>query len=201
MWRAARALRQCAASTSPNSTGASRRRAAATRSSPCRIEKDQSVRVYRLRDERLLEELARTHLEAPRHLLWLADRLLVAERNGDAVAELAVSGARIERRRQLIAADERIHVCEWCAVDDGLAIVDLYSKDLLPPSQLCRRGERRARCVSASPRRHRTVLLLLGDVRQRNTRRHVVREGPVGAGVSTARRAAPRGTRAHPKHS
>ena len=41
------------------------------------------------------------------------------------VAELAVSGAQIERRRQLIAADERIDVFSWCAVDDGLAIVDM----------------------------------------------------------------------------
>ena len=62
---------------------------------------DQSVRVFRLRDDRLLEPLARTHSNRPHHLLWRADRLLVAEWNADtqshAVAEFAVSGARIER--------------------------------------------------------------------------------------------------------
>ena len=98
-------------------------------------ETDQSVRVYRLRGDRRLEPLARTQLQAPHHLLWRADRLLVAEWNEEtkshAVAEFEVSGARIERRRQLIAADERIRVSSWCAVDDGVAIFDWNSKDLL----------------------------------------------------------------------
>ena len=68
-------------------------------------------------------------------LLWRADRLLVTEWNAatksHSVSEFEVSGSRIERRRQLIAADERIDVRSWCAVDDGLAIVDGKSGDLL----------------------------------------------------------------------
>ena len=96
---------------------------------------DQSVGLYRLRGDRCLEELAHIILNAPCELLWRADRLLVAEWNeatkSHAVDEFEVSGARIERRRQLIAANERIQLRSWCAVDGGLAITDLYSEDLL----------------------------------------------------------------------
>ena len=90
-------------------------------------ETDQSVRVYRLRGDRRLEPLARTQLQEPNHLLWRADRLLVAEWNEEtqshAVAEFEVSGARIERRRQLIAADERIRVAagvQWTTGSQSL---------------------------------------------------------------------------------
>ena len=63
---------------------------------------DESVRVNRLRDDRL-EEPARIRLQRPEHLLWLADRLLVTEWNKDrkcqAVTEFELSATRLECRR------------------------------------------------------------------------------------------------------
>ena len=95
---------------------------------------DRSVRVYRLRGGRL-EELARTQLQRPYHLLWLADRLVVTEWNAgtasNAVAELELSGTRLERRGQLIAFDEQIDLFSWCAVDGGLVVFNSKSKELL----------------------------------------------------------------------
>ena len=95
---------------------------------------DESVRVHRLCGDRL-EELARIELLRPYYLLWLADRLLVVHWEEDkqwhAVIELGMSGTRLERRRELIAASENISVHRWCAVDDGLAIFDWNSKDIL----------------------------------------------------------------------
>ena len=96
--------------------------------------RDQSVRVHRLLGDGL-EELARIQLKTSDRLLWLADRLLVAdydsEKQYDAVIELEVSGTRLERRRELIATSEKIRVSRLCAVNDGLAIFDLNSKDIL----------------------------------------------------------------------
>ena len=89
---------------------------------------DNSVRVHRLRGD-LLEELARIQLNFPKQLLWLADRLLVADSN--AVIELEVSDKRLERRRELIATSENISVRSLCAVNDGVAILDYNSKDIL----------------------------------------------------------------------
>ena len=67
---------------------------------------DNSVRVHRLGGDRL-EELARIQLKNPQSLLWLADRLLVAdyddEKKSSSVIELEVSDTRLERRRELIA--------------------------------------------------------------------------------------------------
>ena len=74
---------------------------------------DKLVRLHRLRSHRL-EELARIQLKEPSYLLWLADRLLVndydGEKKSDAVIELEVSDARLERRRELIATSENICV-------------------------------------------------------------------------------------------
>ena len=134
MWRAARALRASTASTCPKSTAGSPRRAAATRSSRCHTRTDKSVRLHRLRGDRL-EELARIQLKAPDYLLWLADRLLVAdydsEKKSHAVIELEVSDTRLERRRELIATSDNINVSRLCAVNDGLAIFDYNSRDIL----------------------------------------------------------------------
>ena len=95
---------------------------------------DQSVRVHRLRGDRL-EELARIQLKQPSRLLWLADRLLVAdfdrEKQSDAVIELEVSDTRLERGRELIATSENIDVRSLCAVNDGVAISDSKSRDIL----------------------------------------------------------------------
>ena len=97
-------------------------------------ENDNSVRVHRLRGDRL-EELARIQLKFPRKLLWLADRLLVAEFNSEkdshAVIELEVSDMRLERRRELIATSENISVRSLCAVNDVFAIFDSNSRDIL----------------------------------------------------------------------
>ena len=88
---------------------------------------NHSVRVHRLRGDRL-EELARIQLKKPKFLLWLADRLLVAdydeEKKSNAVIELEVSDTRLERRRKLIATSENINVNNWCAVNNGFAILD-----------------------------------------------------------------------------
>ena len=93
-----------------------------------------SVRVHRLRGDQL-DELARIQLKSPYYLLWLADRLLVAdfdrENQADAVIELEISDTRLERRRELIATSENIRVSSLCAVKDGLAIFDKHSRDIL----------------------------------------------------------------------
>ena len=101
----------------------------------------ESVRVHRLVRNLFgllgyrLEELARIKLNDPSLLLWLADRLLVAnfdyEKKSHAVIELEVSGMRLERRRELIATSKNINVKRWCAVNYGLAIFDGNSKDIL----------------------------------------------------------------------
>ena len=92
--------------------------------------RDKSVRVHRLRGDRL-EELARIQLKKPYYLVWLADRLLVAEydteKKSHAVIELEVSDTRLERRRELIATSENIIVHRLCAVNDGLAIFDKHN--------------------------------------------------------------------------
>ena len=94
----------------------------------------KSVRVHRLRGDRL-EELARIQLKWPHYLLWLADRLLVAdfdeEKQSDAVIELEVRNTKFERHREIIATSENIGVSRWCAVNDGLAIFDMKSRDIL----------------------------------------------------------------------
>ena len=100
----------------------------------CYWEPDKSVRVHRLRGDRL-EELARIQLKRPNRLLWLADRLLVAdhdsEKQSDAVIELLMSNTRLERRRELIAASKNIDVGRWRATDDGIAIFDPKSNTIL----------------------------------------------------------------------
>ena len=91
---------------------------------------DNSVRLHRLRGDRL-EELARIQLKQPLDLLWLADRLLVADRESeDAVIEFEVSDTRLERRRKLIVSREKIKVNSICAVFD-LAIFERNSRDIL----------------------------------------------------------------------
>ena len=89
---------------------------------------DNSVRVHRLRGDRL-EELARIQLKKPNYLLWLADRLLVTDSN--AVIELKVSDTQLERRGELIATSENLYVSSLCAVNDGVAIFDAKSRDIL----------------------------------------------------------------------
>ena len=95
---------------------------------------DNSVRVHRLRGDRL-EELARIQLKQPHDLLLLADRLFVADfdekKNSHAVIELEVRDTRLERRRKLIATSEKIIVSRWCKINDGLAIIEENSKDIL----------------------------------------------------------------------
>ena len=95
---------------------------------------DKSVRVHRMLGDRL-EELARIQLKWPDKLLWLTDRLLVAdfdeEKQSHAVIELEVSDTRLERRRELITTSENIRVSRLCAVKDGLAIFDVNSRDIL----------------------------------------------------------------------
>ena len=95
---------------------------------------NNSVSVHRLRGDRL-EELARIQLKWPTTLLLLADRLLVTEYDSEkksyAVIELEVSHTRLKRRRELIDTSDNIRVRRLCAVNDGLAIFDSKSKDIL----------------------------------------------------------------------
>ena len=95
---------------------------------------DKSVRVHRMCGDQL-EELARIQLKWPDRLLWLADRLLVADydyyKKSDAVVELEMSDKRLERRRELIATSENIRVSCLCALNDGLAIFNRKSRDIL----------------------------------------------------------------------
>ena len=92
------------------------------------------VRVHRLSGDRL-EELAHIQLDEPHKLVWLADRLIVSdfgyEKQSNAVIELEVSDTRLERRRELIATSDNIRVRRLCAVNDGLAIFDDNSRDIL----------------------------------------------------------------------
>ena len=92
------------------------------------------MRLHRLRGDRL-EELARIQLKSPCYLLWLTDRLLVAERdsakNAYAVIELEVSDTRLERRRELIATSEKISVQRLCVVNDEVAILNQNNDILL----------------------------------------------------------------------
>lgn len=93
----------------------------------------QEVRVHRLLGDRL-EELARIQMQHPNLLLWRAyDRLLATESQNEknSVIEIQVNGTRLERHRKLITFDKEIKVWRWCAVDDGLAIFDSKSRDIL----------------------------------------------------------------------
>lgn len=99
---------------------------------------DKILCVHRLCGDRL-EKLARIEFRAhpfrPPLLLWLADRLLIAEYNvdtsSDVVTEFALSGSRLERRRELIAASDRIEAQSLCALDNGIAIFDEKMGELL----------------------------------------------------------------------
>ena len=89
---------------------------------------DGSVRVHRLIGDRL-EKLACIELAFNEiHFVWLADRLIVCDwdddKHSDAVVELEVNGSRLERCHELIASSEKINVLTWCAMDDGLEILD-----------------------------------------------------------------------------
>ena len=93
---------------------------------------DQSVRVYRLREQQLME-LTRFHVNAPDKLQWIEDRLLVAnESQSDTIIELDVSDIRFDLHDRLHELIARIFVINsWCAVDDGLAIFDGNSGRLM----------------------------------------------------------------------
>ena len=95
---------------------------------------DQSVHVHRLRGD-LLEELARIQFHFLDSLLWLADRLLVVEyddhKKSNSVIELEVSDTRLECRRQHIDNSENIRVSRFCALNDGLAIFDYNTREIL----------------------------------------------------------------------
>ena len=152
-WRAARALRQSTGSTSPNST-TSPRRAAATHSSPCHMRRTSRCGCIDCAATGASSHSRAHNCRGHHHLLWRADRLLVAEWNEEtqshAVAEFEVSGARIERRRQLIAADERIRVFRWCAVDDGVAIADATRRTCCCIARACN-GERLGSSCTRQP--------------------------------------------------
>ena len=97
--------------------------------------KDNSVRVSRLRGDKL-EEIARIQMKDPFQLLWVAGRLLVTEYYFDtksyAVVELEMRDTRLECRRELMGHSDRIYVrTSWCEVEDGLAVFDWNSRDIM----------------------------------------------------------------------
>ena len=92
---------------------------------------DKWVRVYRLLGDRL-EELSRIRFKKkePYALLWLDDRiLLVATQNADSstIIALELVGTQLKRRHKF----NPCNVYRWCAANNGLAIVEFPSQDLL----------------------------------------------------------------------
>lgn len=92
------------------------------------------VHVHRLKENRL-ELREKIRLNDPYYLLYVLDRLLATEwDNGtDSVTEVSL---RLERHRQLISPSERIRVLSWCALNDGIAIFDSTSRDMLLYSRI-----------------------------------------------------------------
>lgn len=97
---------------------------------------DKSVLVYRLIGERL-EKVTQKHFEEPWNVLWLADHLLVEDihyKDGQSVhniVQLELKGTQLIRRRELISAKDEVQVGGWCVVNNGLAIYDFKSKNIL----------------------------------------------------------------------
>ena len=97
-------------------------------------DEDKSVRVHLLNADRL-EELTRTHLNQPWHILWLADRLLVhdyhREPYSETVFELAPSGTGLERLRDDLIDSTSIGIFIWTADINGLVIFGNINKNIL----------------------------------------------------------------------
>ena len=96
---------------------------------------DESVRLHRLCSERL-EEPARIQWKSlDVYLLWQSDRLVATEYYEDtkshAVFELVVNGSRLERRDELLSRYDNIRVSSWCAADNGVAIINCNTQELL----------------------------------------------------------------------
>ena len=96
---------------------------------------DESVRLHRLCSERL-EEPARIQWKSlDVYLLWQSDLLFATEYYEDtkshAVFELVVNGSRLERRDELLSRYDNIRVSSWCAVDNGVAIINCNTQELL----------------------------------------------------------------------
>ena len=87
----------------------------------------QVVIVHRLVDDQM-EELARIKFNEPVALLWLNDRILLAQ-NADSneIVQLEFKDNQLKCRCNMIACN----IERWCAVYNGLAIVDRFSGDLL----------------------------------------------------------------------
>lgn len=89
------------------------------------------VRVYRLLGTELKIQ-ASAQVQNPRHVLWVADRLLIDEWHDESrshsVYEMELSETQLVRKRELIPASEKVNVYSWCAVGDDLAIFEFVSK-------------------------------------------------------------------------
>ena len=88
---------------------------------------EESVCVHRLLGDRL-ELIAPILLRKPYHLLWLDDRILVAqEADSKSIFELELTGTILERRRELVTCS----VWRWCKMyNKRLAIVEFPSRDI-----------------------------------------------------------------------
>lgn len=92
---------------------------------------DKSVRVHRLRGDRL-ELVTRLKMNEPKYLLWYSERLLVAEgENQDTVTELELIGERLKRTREFISPEEHTEVRRWCAIDNGVAIFNQTTGEIV----------------------------------------------------------------------
>ena len=94
---------------------------------------DNSVSLHRLVALRL-EPLARVKLTDPWDLLFRGHMLLVSDYKDirkQAIVSMDTRGGHLMHQRQLLEANAKIRVEQWCLSDDHLLIIDYNSKDLL----------------------------------------------------------------------
>ena len=94
---------------------------------------DNSVSLHRLVALQL-EQLARVHLTDPWDLLFRGYTLLVSDYKDvrkQAIISMDTRGGHLTRQRQLLEANAKIRVEQWCLSDGHLLILDYNSKDLL----------------------------------------------------------------------
>ena len=93
---------------------------------------DNEVSLHRLVALQL-ESLSRVQLTDPWNLLFHGHTLLISDYNGirkQAIVSMDTRGGHLTRQRQLLEANAKIRVEQWCLSDGNLLIVDYNSKDL-----------------------------------------------------------------------
>ena len=77
------------------------------------------------------ESLAHTELAGAWNVLFRGDHLLVSTLQTVVSFYVAVDGARLRGRRELLGASARVCVIDWCLAGELLVVRDLNSNDLL----------------------------------------------------------------------